>query len=468
MMKRTHLLLLVISIALISCKEDLPSSKISGVIIDKYSKDPLANATIQVLENGPSITSESDGSFSFDNSSLIDIEQMDINGSSFAALRIQHEDYRPIEVNIQLNSKTEIGLTDKELPTYYYNQPVQLNDNIPTGPLSESSLDRQTIQLLMENIVQDEYKELHSILVYKDDALVLEDYFFGNNDTIDFENNVIVDKQPEPIQWDRTTPHYMASVNKALTSTLTGIALDQHNLSTLATIKDYLPEYASFFADENKASVTFESCLTMTTGFKWDEWSSNDLALLWKSEDFGDFVLSRENMGTGSEWRYNSAIPNLLLKSIETMTGVNVRDWAQENFYGKLGITNFKWQSQPDGTAEGSARIYLTPRDMLKIGITYLNKGKWKDEQVIPANYVAECFEVKENTISGDYSYYFWIRELNGIKYLSAEGDGGNYINIFPEQNMVIVITQGLYLKWPSYVTQADDIMGNYILPAIE
>ena len=150
------------------------------------------------------------------------------------------------------------------------------------------------------------------------------------------------------------------------------------------------------------------------------------------------------------------------------MTGEDVRVWAQDNFYSKLGITNFKWQSQPDGTPEGSARIYLTPRDMLKIGITYLNQGKWQDEQVIPSSYVNECFEIKKSTESGDYSYYFWIRELNGITYLSAEGDGGNYINIFPEQNMVIVITQGLYLKWPSYVTQADDIMGNYILPAIE
>ncbi len=32
---------------------------------------------------------------------------------------------------------------------------------------------------------------------------------------------------------------------------------------------------------------------------------------------------------------------------------------------------------------------------------------------------------------------------------------------------MVIIMTQGNYLEWPLYVDQANDIMGNYILPAI-
>ena len=58
--------------------------------------------------------------------------------------------------------------------------------------------------------------------------------------------------------------------------------------------------------------------------------------------------------------------------------------------------------------------------------------------------------------------------ELNGVNYLSADGDGGQYINIFPEQNMVIVMTQGNYSEWPLYVNQANDMMGNFILPAVK
>ena len=111
--------------------------------------------------------------------------------------------------------------------------------------------------------------------------------------------------------------------------------------------------------------------------------------------------------------------------------------------------------------------MHMRPRDMLKVGVTYLNNGVWNSEQVIPAQWVEDVSTVQVTTSSGDYGYFFWHRTLNGIDYLSAEGDGGQFINIFPEQNMVIVMTQGNYLEWPIYVDQADDIMGNYILPAL-
>ena len=205
----------------------------------------------------------------------------------------------------------------------------------------------------------------------------------------------------------------------------------------------------------------------MTAGFKWDEWEGNDLKLMWKSDDFNEFVLSKPNIGVGTEWKYNSALPNLLLKSIEELTGtLSVKTWANNHFYQKLDIYDYNWQSQPDGSPEGAARMYMRPRDMLKIGVTYLNYGVWNKEQVIPKSWVEDCFTVKEKTPGGDYSNYFWHRELSGVHYLSADGDGGNYINIFPEQNMVIVITQGNYLQWPFYMNQANSIMENYIIPA--
>ena len=121
----------------------------------------------------------------------------------------------------------------------------------------------------------------------------------------------------------------------------------------------------------------------------------------------------------------------------------------------------------PSLLPDGTIRMHMRPRDMLKVGITYLNKGVWGDEQVIPEEWVEEVSKVQVKGFAGDYSYFFWMRRLNGVNYLSADGDGGQYINVFPDQNMVIVMTQGNYLGWPLYVNQADDMMGNYILPAV-
>ena len=83
---------------------------------------------------------------------------------------------------------------------------------------------------------------------------------------------------------------------------------------------------------------------------------------------------------------------------------------------------------------------------------------------MIPTNWVDEVSQVQVQGFAGDYSYYFWHRTLDGVDYLSADGDGGQYINIFPEENMVIVMTMGLYGQWPLYVNQANEMMEDYIL----
>ncbi|MEP5338353.1 MAG: serine hydrolase [Algibacter sp.] len=384
-------------------------------------------------------------------------------------LQFIHKDYKTLEINKNFDSKGHYKTVLDTGKLYMYNKPEQLNDGIPTGTLESVELETHSIQDLMNDIHNTVYSEIHSILVYKNNKLVLEEYFYGNNDTIQFENDVTVDKSPVHIQWSRDKKHYIASVNKALTSTLFGIALDRSGVSIKDKISPYLPDYSSHFNDEKKVLINFEDCLNMTAGFEWDEWQGNDLKSLWKTDDFTDFVLSKPSMGTDVEWRYNSALPNLLLKSLKALTGCSsIKSWAYDNFYKKLGISDYKWQTQPDGLPEGSARMYMRPRDMLKIGITYLNGGVWNNEQVIPKSWVDNCFTIKEKTSAGNYSNYFWHRELTGVKYLSADGDGGNYINIFPEQNIVIVITQGNYLQWPFYVNQANSIMEKCIIRTVK
>lgn len=451
-------------------QEDINSLLISGQIINAATSEPIANAKVSILVNGPSTYSDNNGEFVFtpQDAATSTIKKINVNGFNGVAVSLSHEEYRPMEANVNYGEKTMLKLAESASPNFVYNSPIQLNDGINVATLSAANIDIQQIQEGMDKLFTDEYREIHSVLIYKDNQLVLEEYLFGNNDTIEFENGVVVDGGPAHIQWSRTEKHYVASINKALTSTLTGIALAQNGISTQDKIANYLPDYAHYFDDPKKAALSFEDCLTMTSGLQWDEWGENDLSLLWQSDDFTDFVLLREGFGPGYEWRYNSALPNLLLKCLDNMNGGNVREWAHENFYSKLGIEDYKWQSQPDGYPEGAARMYLRPRDMLKIGITYLNNGVWQEEQVIPESWVNECFKQKKSTSAGDYSYYFWLRTIGGVPYLSADGDGGNYINIFPEQNMVIVITQGNYSKWPFYVNQVNDLMGKYIVPAIQ
>lgn len=451
------------------CDQEEPTTvnyAVEFLILDGITGLPVDGAKIQVLDNGPSSETKA-GVGGFEEVDLNDAAIQSITDSVSYAFSVRHPDFRPVEFNAGLG-KITINLLPDSTGTYFYKKPVQMDDGISVASLMDVGFDTSKIQKLMNKIAKPGYRDLHSILIYKDGQLVLEEYYFGNNDTINFEGGIIRDKSPAPIWWNRNEKHYVASVNKALTSTIAGIALDSKGVATSAFLKDYLPEYANYFeGDSKKSAVTFYHALNMNLGFQWDEWGANDLALLWKEDDFADFLLSRNNVGPGTQWYYNSASPNLVLKCLENMVDEPIRDWAHTHFYEKLGITDYTWQNQPDGYPEGAARMYLRPRDMLKIGITYLNNGQWNGEQVIPEAWVEKCFQVQVRPSAGNYSHHFWHRQLNGKNYLSADGDGGNFINIFPDQNMVIVFTQGNYLQWPMYVTQANDIMGSYVLPAI-
>lgn len=441
---------------------------IEFLVLDGTTGLPVKDTEIKLLEDGGAVTTNKKGIAGFGELDLTNAEIASIIDSIAYGFSIKHPDFRPREINASLG-KTVITLLPDSTGTYVYQKPIQVDDGLEVAHLLDVGFDTAQIQALMNKIATPGYRDLHSLLIYKDGKLVLEEYYFGNNDTINFEGGVTRDRTPAPIWWTRNEKHYIASVNKVLTSTLTGIALDQHELTTSTFLKDYLPEYSNYFeGNANKSAVTFHHALNMRLGFQWDEWGSNDLVQLWQSTDFTDFLLNRTNNGPGTVWYYNSASPNVILKCLENMVDESIRTWAHTNFYAKLGITDYKWQSQPDDYPEGAARMYLRPRDMLKIGITYLNEGQWNGEQVVPQSWVEKCMTTQVNTASGKYSHFFWLRELKGISYLSAEGDGGNYINVFPDKNMVIVMIQGNYLQWPSYVNQANDIMGNYILMAVD
>jgi CubicO group peptidase (beta-lactamase class C family) len=308
---------------------------------------------------------------------------------------------------------------------------------------------------------------LHSLLVYKNGTLLFEDYYVGNDDHIDFEDGIKIVRSKSTKQWGRKDKHYVASVTKAVTALLTGIAMEELNLEPESLILDLAsPELGSMLTGPS-ASLTLHHLLSMQTGYEWDEWHGDDLAKLWKSKDFAQHLLNKRNTGPSTFWRYNSAAPNLLLSLLEKQLQQPLGTWADKRFFKPLGIEDYDWTKQPTGTPEGSARLHLRPQDMLKIGILILNEGKQDGQQVVPKEWINLATKPQVALENGSYGYYFWLRDIAGIPYISAEGDGGQYINIFPKEKLVIVMTGGDYLDWATYYGRAQKVMRNHVLPSL-
>lgn len=322
---------------------------------------------------------------------------------------------------------------------------------------------------LVEDLQQGKFQEVHSLLVYRHGVLVLEEYFSGNDDFIEFEKAIFRNRTRPGKDWQQDSQHYVASIDKSLTSMLAGIVLDTYAIEESSPIYRYLPEaeQARFQSDELRA-LTFHDVLQMQLGVVWDEWESDDLARLWKTQDFIAYLTSKPAAAPGSAWAYNSAGPNLMLTALDNITG-DIRAFAEREFFKPLQIDTDQllWENQPNGLPEGSARLYMRSRDLMKIGVMLLQDGKWQGQQVVPQTWV-EHINTRRAQHNAQYTYGFWRYALGDNEYLSANGDGGQYINIFAEQDLVVVMTQGNYGEHPLYFNQAEAIMQDYILSGLQ
>ena len=365
---------------------------------------------------------------------------------------------------------------------YIYQRPEKTNDGIECGTLKEAYLDTEMIIKAVNRIHRGSFKEIHSMLIFKDDMLVLEEYFKGHEyqwDAPGHHGNLVA--------WNKDMLHHAHSVSKSITSICTGIAIDKGYIKNVnQSIFNYLPDYQHLKTEENK-HITIEHLLTGTSGLQWAEWNAplssmeNDQIAIWFHENGPvDFVLGRPMVAKpGTYFTYSGGNIELLGVIIENASGMAFEDFSEKFLFEPLGIDSAYWQLKyPSGEVHAAAGLKISPRDMVKIGAAMLNNGVWDGEQVLPVQWVVKSMYSFPGTegirIPGEdlgkvgYSYAWWTKKINHkgreINWFSANGWGGQKIVVLPELNSVIVFTGGTYSdKVVEY-----KIFKRFILPAFE
>lgn len=326
------------------------------------------------------------------------------------------------------------------------------DNTIHNSNLDSVQLEEQIIKELIDSIKTGFYPNRHSLLIYKDDKLVLEKYFSGKDEN--WGNDLGI------VQHNETVLHDMRSVSKSIVSACIGIAISQGKIKSVnQPIFDFFEDYNQFNND-GREDLTIRNLLTMTSGLKWNEDvpydnPENSEIQMINSEDGIGFVLSRAIVSQpGSAWRYNGGTTELLAEIIQRVSGKNVHEFAKEFLFKPIGIKNSEWTISPSTNSPAAASgLRLTSRDMLKFGILYHNGGKWGDEQILSNEWVSESLT---STItrpdSGGYGYQFWIDNYTvqgkSLTIPAAVGNGDQHIYFDKKNNLLIVTTAGNYNLW--------------------
>jgi len=317
-----------------------------------------------------------------------------------------------------------------------------------TSTPEEQGIDSAQILAMLGEIQQSDLN-IHSILMIRHGYLVTEVYF---------------------PPYTRETKHPLHSISKSVTSTMTGIAIQAGYIESVRqNVLDFFPEIAKETEDENLKALTIEHLLTMSAGF-----NTNTLPNL-NAQDPGvdtvEYILTHSNVlwQPGETFFYDSGLPHVLSAIIQKRSGLTLEGYARKKLFDPLGITDFRWGSDPQGITTGYSGLSLRPRDMAKFGYLYLHNGGWDEKQIVPAQWVQSSttrhIETKGlmNAAEDDgYGYYWWIDSFGGY---SAHGHGGQYIFVLPELDVVVVFTGGL--PDPDFPSP-HRLLETYLLPAVQ
>ena len=226
-------------------------------------------------------------------------------------------------------------------------------------------------------------------------------------------------------------------------SALVGIALARGYIKGVQQpIAEYFPELRKD-ADPRKQRITIEDLLTMRSGMestsfdKYGEWV--------RSRNWVRFVLERPLISDpATEMEYSTGSTHLLSAILTKATRRSTWQFAQETLGKPLGIAIAQWPRDPQGIYFGGNEMLMTPRQMLAFGDMYLNDGRAKGNQVVPAEWVeTSCKGRGRSRFNPDqaYGYGWWLREFGDEDSCFAWGYGGQYILVFKRLGLVVVTT---------------------------
>lgn len=355
---------------------------------------------------------------------------------------------------------------------YNYSAPIDLSDGISVSHSINYQIDTLHLVNMTKLILSDSIPNIHSLLIVKDDHLIYENYFEVEDEKVGSRLGYISHTVNDL--------HDCRSTTKSITSVCIGIAIKK---GLIKNIDD--PIYPYFKAkyekefDDEKKKISIRNLLTMTSGLDWNEGVSyrdprnTELRMDMSSDPIG-FILGRPIVAKpGETWNYNGGNTQLLAEIIRLVSGQSIDEFAKKELFIPLGINNFEWISLTKNMPAAASGLRLRSRDLLKIGLLYMNDGVWNNRQLLNPDWIdlslnPAITQLSTKDKNAGYGFQFWTsRETidgRAIDIVEAKGNGGQRIFLCKSLGLLVVITAGNYNNW-DIKNDSKELLLKYIIP---
>lgn len=373
--------------------------------------------------------------------------------------------YEPRQRQIGMDFGTPIALTPRTpeqaagfyprspaAAPYRYRAPLAARDGWTTARARDVGLDEELLRALVERIIAADpaapaAPRIHSLLVARHGKLVLEEYFYG---------------------YSAERLHDLRSASKTFTSMMAGIAMDRDkSLTVNSPIAPGSP-------------ITLGHLLTHSSGLACDDnddaspGNENTMQRQRTQNDWYRYFLDLPVVHPpGTTYAYCSAGINMAGGVVAKAAGTWLPDFFDRHIARPLQIDHYAINLMPGGQAYGGGGIYMRPRDLLKLGQTYLGGGIWNGKRIVSKEWVRTSTAHQIRTGNGGSDGYGWHRNTltaGGREHqeYEANGNGGQFVMVVPDLDIVVAITAGNYMQYGVWRTFREELVPKYVLSATE
>ncbi|MGQ0701536.1 MAG: serine hydrolase domain-containing protein, partial [Gemmatimonadales bacterium] len=307
--------------------------------------------------------------------------------------------------------------------------PWPMGDRLPAGP-PPAGLDTAKLRAATDTVFANPASLTAAFVVVHRGRIVAERYASGAHRDMQLEG------------W---------SMGKSITGTLIGILVQQGalRLEDPAPIPDWHRT-----PDDPRAKIRVIDLLRMSSGLRFSRGSPEDLPgyhdhdLIYTGAiDAFRFAVTREpQFPPNTRGRYRNVdvmVLGQLIRDAVRARGDEYLSWPQRALFDKIGIRRQVLETDPYGNFLLSGYDYGTARNWARLGMLYLNDGRWKGERLLPPGWTKLVSTPAPAWADSSYGGMVWVnaggawplpRDAFGFR-----GAGGQDTYVVPSLDLVVV-----------------------------
>ena len=296
-----------------------------------------------------------------------------------------------------------------------------MTTSLPRSAPQDQQADPAAILRFLDAVEEHPGIEMHSLMVVRHGHVVAEGWW-------------------APYSAER--PHLLYSLSKSFTSTAAAFAQAEGLLDLDDPVVSHFDEFAADIRATRSRSIKIRHVASMASGHTRDmitEALAGDPA-----EPVRGFLLNPPDREPGTVFAYNQPCTYTLASIVQRNAGMPLTRYLRPRLFEPLGIGHVGWHTWPPGREQGFSGLHARTEDIAKLGLLYLQRGRWDGKQLIPEQWVAEATSTQIANPGGwgpdwqqGYGFQFWMSR-HGYR---GDGAFGQFCVILPEHDTVVVTT---------------------------